>query len=53
MTRDEILIMAAGREIDALIAEKVMGWKPDISEVIAQAWGLVEKLGMIVGVDAN
>jgi len=27
MTRDEIMSMEAGREIDALIAEKVMGWK--------------------------
>ena len=26
MTRDEILSMEAGREMDALIAEKVMGW---------------------------
>jgi hypothetical protein len=26
MTRDEILSMPAGRELDALIAEKVMGW---------------------------
>jgi hypothetical protein len=26
MTRDEILNMPAGKEIDALIAEKVMGW---------------------------
>jgi hypothetical protein len=26
MTRDEILNMPAGREMDALIAEKVMGW---------------------------
>src|SRR4030042_3346242 len=27
MTKDEILNMPAGREMDALIAEKVMGWK--------------------------
>jgi hypothetical protein len=27
MTRDDILKMEAGREMDALIAEKVMGWK--------------------------
>lgn len=27
MTNEEILAMEAGREIDALIAEKVMGWK--------------------------
>jgi len=26
MSRDEILNMPAGREIDALVAEKVMGW---------------------------
>jgi len=26
MTRDEILNMPAGREMDALVAEKVMGW---------------------------
>lgn len=29
MTRDEILNMPAGRELDALIAEKVMGLKVD------------------------
>jgi hypothetical protein len=28
MTRDEILNMSAGREMDALIAERVMGWTP-------------------------
>jgi len=28
MTRDEILNMPAGREMDALVAEKVMGWIP-------------------------
>jgi len=26
MTRDEILAMEPGRELDALVAEKVMGW---------------------------
>ena len=26
MTRDEILNMPAGRDLDALVAEKVMGW---------------------------
>ena len=26
MTRDEILAMEAGRELDALVAERVMGW---------------------------
>ena len=82
MTRDEILNMPAGRDIDALIAEKVMGWARDnsdegdyfdfwstdpkdtentkvqlltykFSEVITLAWGLVEKLGLVVGIDAN
>ena len=28
MTRDEILAMVPGRKLDALVAEKVMGWKP-------------------------
>jgi len=28
MTIDEILNMPAGREMDALVAEKVMGWMP-------------------------
>ena len=27
MTRDEMLAMKAGRELDALVAEKVMGWR--------------------------
>ncbi len=27
MKRDEILAMEAGRELDALVAEKVMGWE--------------------------
>jgi len=27
MTRDEVLAMKPGRELDALVAEKVMGWK--------------------------
>lgn len=31
MTREEILAMPAGRETDALIAEKVMGLKPEPS----------------------
>jgi len=26
MTRDEVLAMKPGRELDALVAEKVMGW---------------------------
>ena len=27
MTRDEVLALKPGRELDALVAEKVMGWK--------------------------
>lgn len=27
MTRDEVLAMKPGRELDALVAEKVMGWR--------------------------
>ena len=27
MTRDEVLTMKPGRELDALVAEKVMGWR--------------------------
>ena len=27
MTRDEIITMKPGRELDALVAEKVMGWR--------------------------
>lgn len=27
MTRDEVLAMKPGRELDALVAEKVMGWQ--------------------------
>lgn len=51
LTRDEILSMQ-GRELDALVAEKVMGWtyktefdklfKP--SESISAAWEVVERL---------
>jgi hypothetical protein len=29
MTRDDILAMEPGRELDALVAEKVMGWKDE------------------------
>ena len=29
MTYDEIMALEAGRELDALVAEKVMGWKWD------------------------
>jgi len=49
--------MKAGRELDALVAEKVMGWHPDLcggkyeavkipaySSSISAAWEVVEKL---------
>lgn len=29
MTREEILALSPGRELDALVAEKVMGWEKD------------------------
>ena len=58
MTRDEILAMKAGRELDALVAEKVMGVKNmeqwlinhrmdetgQYSTDIAAAWEVVEKM---------
>jgi hypothetical protein len=52
MTREEILNMPAGREMDALIAEKVIDpdWVklknlcPHYSTDIAAAWELVEKM---------
>ena len=59
MTRDEILKMSAGREMDALIAEKVteLSWiifdgkdpaadelTPEYSTNIAVAWQVVEKM---------
>ncbi len=34
MTRDEVLSMPAGREMDALVAEKVMGWNLSLSKDI-------------------
>jgi hypothetical protein len=36
MTRDEILAMEPGRELDALVAEKVMGWTVKFMDGI---WG--------------
>jgi hypothetical protein len=39
MTRDEILNMPAGREMDALVAEKVMGWKFIIRDDGHKYWG--------------
>lgn len=56
MTRDEILAMPAGREMNALIVEKVMKWNvkvtlkdyvieyPRYSTDIAAAWQVIEKL---------
>jgi len=54
MNRDDILNMSAGREMDALIAEKVMGHYlgntrdivkilPHYSTDIVAAWGVTEK----------
>ena len=49
MTRDDVLAMEPGRELDALVAKKVMGWfevwKPfSPSTDISAAWEVVEKL---------
>ena len=48
MTRDEITNMPAGRELDALVAEKVMGWYPNAtwspSTDIASAWQVINIL---------
>ena len=41
MTRDEVLAMKPGRELDALVAEKVMGWE----YFPAQATGMFVRLG--------
>lgn len=39
MTRDDVLKMEAGREMDALIAEKVIGWtRKYVSEHDTQVW---------------
>jgi hypothetical protein len=51
MTREDILAMPAGRELDALVAEKVMGYKytSDFDRLfkpstdISAAWEVVEK----------
>lgn len=55
MTRDEILAMPAGREMDEMIARKVINRKigiraydrrlPHYSTDIAAAWEVAEKLG--------
>lgn len=58
MTREEILSLPAGRELDALVAKRVMRWTwasewyekgipdwlPHYSSEIAAAWEIVEKL---------
>lgn len=52
MTRDEILAMPAGREMDALIWTRVwnggtaIGKLPLYSTDIEAAWNIVEKLGL-------
>ena len=38
MTRDEILAMEAGPELDALVAEKVMGWQLTSAYQLGPAW---------------
>jgi len=67
MTRDEILAMEPGRELDALVAEKVMGWThyreewggvvPDsishYSTDISAAWEVVEKMGPFTQLTAD
>jgi hypothetical protein len=50
MTREEVLALAPGRELDALVARKLFGvlnpdsrWRP--SEDISAAWEVVEEMG--------
>ncbi len=38
MTREEILPMTAGREMDALVARRVMGWREGVMGVNAGFW---------------
>jgi len=50
MTKDEILQMPAGRELDALVAEKVFGWVPKSvkGKVYGNLWiDLDEKIRLI------
>jgi hypothetical protein len=51
MTREEILAMPAGRELDALVAEKVIGLSDENLFLIAQAKGphTFDKDGFTVG----
>lgn len=47
MTRDEILNMPAGREMDKLVSKKVLhleDWIPFLSSDIGKAWEVVRKL---------
>jgi hypothetical protein len=41
MSRDEILNMPAGREMDALVATEIMGREMEYSTDIAAAWEVV------------
>ena len=38
MTRDEIMMMKAGRELDALVAEKVMGFPVKIGDITGEPY---------------
>ena len=38
MTKDEILVMEAGPELNALIAQDVMGWQKDGTYRLGPAW---------------
>jgi hypothetical protein len=48
MIKDEILKLPSGRNLDALIAEKVMGWQPSI--LGNYPWQMVEPKGDIAKV---
>lgn len=39
MTRDEIMQMEAGPELDAFVAEKVMGVKPEVTPIVSNNGG--------------
>lgn len=47
LTREQILNMEAGQELDALVAQRVMGWETlsrRFSTDIAAAWEVVEMM---------
>lgn len=50
MTREEILSLPAGRELDVLVAEKVMGWRCTIGETSHKgrviAWPFPDRSGI-------